>query len=68
MKSTIYVIAVILIIIWGIGFFVYSFGAIIHLLLVIGLVSVILLMVKRDRKRQMDQYDSTDSAPPPRPE
>lgn len=68
MKSTIYAISIILIIIWGIGFFVYSLGAIIHLLLVIGLVSVIIMMVKRDRKSQIDQYDSTDSAPPPRPE
>lgn len=68
MKSAIYIIAAILVIIWGIGFFVYSFGAIIHLLLVVGLVTVILMMARRDRRKQIDQYDSKKTAPPPRPE
>ncbi|WP_367221340.1 lmo0937 family membrane protein [Marinilabilia sp.] len=38
MKYILYIVAVVMIIIWAIGFFIYSIGAIIHLLLVSALV------------------------------
>jgi hypothetical protein len=42
MRNLLYYIAVILVIGWAIGFFGYSAGALIHLLLVIALISIIL--------------------------
>jgi hypothetical protein len=41
MNNLLYLIAVILIIGWGIGFFVYSAGAIIHLLLVFAVIAIL---------------------------
>ncbi len=44
-----YLIAVILIIGWLLGFFVYSAGALIHILLVIALIAVLLRVIRGDR-------------------
>ncbi|MCR6720101.1 MAG: lmo0937 family membrane protein [Chitinophagaceae bacterium] len=44
-----YVIAVILIIGWLLGFFVYSAGALIHVLLVIAIVAILLRLIRGDR-------------------
>jgi hypothetical protein len=41
MENLLYVVAVILVIIWAIGFFAYSAGGIIHLLLVIAIIAII---------------------------
>lgn len=49
MGSLLYLIAVILIIGWAVGFFAYSAGSIIHILLVIAII-VILLRVIQGRK------------------
>jgi len=46
MGSLLYAIAVILIIVWAIGFFAYSVGGIIHILLVIALIAVILRIIQ----------------------
>jgi hypothetical protein len=46
MSSLLYLIAVILVVIWAIGFFAYSAGGIIHVLLVIALIVVILRIIK----------------------
>ena len=50
MGNILYVIAVVMIIIWAIGFFAYSVGAIIHLLLVIALISFLVKIIS-GRKR-----------------
>lgn len=42
MGNILYIIAVIMIIIWAIGFFAFSLGAVIHLLLVIALISFLI--------------------------
>ncbi|MFI5162454.1 MAG: lmo0937 family membrane protein [Sphingobacteriales bacterium] len=47
MSSLLYIIAVILIIGWAIGFFAYSAGSIIHLLLVIAIIALILGVIRR---------------------
>jgi hypothetical protein len=47
MRALLYIIAVIVIIGWIIGFFVHSIGAIIHLLLVIAGVSILLAVIRR---------------------
>ena len=49
MSSLLYTIAVILIIIWAIGFFAYSAGAIIHILLIIAIVSILLRIIQGRR-------------------
>jgi hypothetical protein len=46
MGYILYTIAVILIIIWAIGFLGYNIGGLIHILLVIALISIILRLIK----------------------
>ncbi|WP_264564291.1 lmo0937 family membrane protein [Flavobacterium sp. N3904] len=46
MSNLLYTIAVILVIFWAIGFFAYSAGSIIHILLVIALIAVVLRIIQ----------------------
>lgn len=46
MGNLLYILAVILIIAWAIGFFAYSAGGIIHILLVIALIAVIFRVIQ----------------------
>ncbi|MBK7683173.1 MAG: lmo0937 family membrane protein [Bacteroidia bacterium] len=46
MGNLLYVIAVILLIAWAIGFFAYSVGSIIHILLVIAAISILLNIIR----------------------
>lgn len=45
MRSLLYLIAVVLVIGWALGFFVYSAGSLIHILLVIAVVAVLLRLI-----------------------
>ena len=45
MGSLLYVIAVILVVAWAIGFFAYSAGGIIHILLVIAIIAILLRII-----------------------
>ncbi len=47
MRSILYIVAVILIIGWAIGFLGYHAGGIIHILLVIAIISIILGVIRR---------------------
>lgn len=47
MRSLLYLIAVILIIGWIFGAFVYSVGGIIHILLVLAIISLLLGVIRR---------------------
>ncbi len=49
MSNLLYIVAVILIIFWAIGFFAYSAGGIIHVLLVIAIISIFLRVIQGDR-------------------
>jgi hypothetical protein len=49
MGNLLYIIAVILIIGWIFGAFVYSAGALIHLLLVFAVVAILLRLIRGDR-------------------
>ena len=49
MNNLLYIIAVILIISWAVGFFAYSAGSIIHVLLVIAIIAIILRVIRGDR-------------------
>ncbi|HEY4967173.1 MAG TPA: lmo0937 family membrane protein [Puia sp.] len=48
MGNLLYVIAVVLVIIWAIGFFGYAAGGLIHLLLVIAIVVFLLKFIRRE--------------------
>jgi hypothetical protein len=47
MNSLLYIIAVILIIGWALGVFVYSVTGLIHVLLVIAIIAIILGLIRR---------------------
>ncbi len=49
MSNLLYLIAIILIIGWAIGFFAYSAGGIIHALLVLAIVAVLLRLIRGDK-------------------
>lgn len=49
MSNLLYLIAVILIIFWAIGFFAYSAGGIIHVLLIIAVISVLLRIIQGNK-------------------
>ena len=49
MGSILYLIAVILVIFWAIGFFAYSAGSIIHALLVIAVIAVLFQVIQGRR-------------------
>ena len=44
-----YIIAIILIIGWLLGFFVFSAGGLIHVLLVIAIIAILLRLIRGDR-------------------
>ncbi len=46
MSNLLYTIAIILVIFWAIGFFAYSAGSIIHILLVIAVITVLLRLIQ----------------------
>jgi hypothetical protein len=46
MGNLLYIIAVILLIVWAIGFFGYSSGGIIHILLVIAVIAVLFRIIQ----------------------
>ncbi len=50
MGNLLYIIAVILIVIWALGFFAYHVGGgLIHILLVIAVVAILLKVIRGDR-------------------
>ncbi|HRZ96998.1 MAG TPA: lmo0937 family membrane protein [Paludibacter sp.] len=49
MGNILYIIAVILIIAWAIGFFTFSLGAIIHILLVFAIISFLVRIISGDK-------------------
>lgn len=46
MSNLLYTVAIILIIFWAIGFFAYSAGSIIHVLLVIAIIAILLRLIQ----------------------
>ncbi len=49
MSNLLYTVAVVLIIFWAIGFFAYSAGSIIHILLVIAVIAVLLRLIQGNK-------------------
>jgi Family of unknown function (DUF5670) len=46
MNKALYTVAIILVILWAIGFFAYNAGAFIHLLLVVAVISVLMKVIQ----------------------
>ena len=46
MGNLLYVVAVVLLIAWAIGFFAYSAGGIIHILLVIAIIAILFQVIQ----------------------
>jgi len=46
MSNLLYLVALILIICWAIGFFAYSLGGIIHILLVLAIISILFRIIR----------------------
>ena len=49
MGNLLYLIAVILVIFWAIGFFAYSAGYVIHILLIIAVVAILLRVISGNK-------------------
>ncbi|WP_396141333.1 lmo0937 family membrane protein [Flavobacterium sp.] len=49
MSNLLYTVAVILIILWAVGYFTYDVGAIIHILLLIAVIAIILRLIQGKR-------------------
>lgn len=48
MRSLLYIVAVVLLIGWILGFFVFSLGYLIHVLLVFAVISIVVTLIKRN--------------------
>jgi hypothetical protein len=46
MSNLLYIIAIVLVFLWILGFFVYGSGALIHILLVIAIIAVLFRIIK----------------------
>lgn len=49
MSNLLYTIAIVLLIFWAIGFFAYSAGSVIHILLVIAVIAILLRLIQGRR-------------------
>lgn len=49
MSNLLYLIAVILVVLWAIGFFAYSTSGIIHILLVIAAIAILLRIIQGNK-------------------
>lgn len=46
MQDLLYIVAVVFVILWALGFFMYSAGNLIHILLVIAAIAILLRLIK----------------------
>ena len=53
MANLLYIVAVILIVFWAIGFFAYTAGGIIHILLVLAVISVLLRVIQGNKTTKL---------------
>jgi len=49
MSNLLYIIAIVLIILWATGFFVFNLGSVIHILLIIAIIAVLLQIIRGNR-------------------
>ncbi|WP_264544807.1 MULTISPECIES: lmo0937 family membrane protein [Flavobacterium] len=46
MQNLLYIAAIVCIILWALGYFVYSLGSLVHVLLLIAVIAVLLRIIK----------------------
>jgi hypothetical protein len=46
MGNLLYIVAIVLLILWALGFFVYSLGAVIHILLILAIISILVRIIQ----------------------
>ncbi|HRG29580.1 MAG TPA: lmo0937 family membrane protein [Chitinophagales bacterium] len=46
MGNLLYIVAIVLLIAWALGFFVYSLGAVIHILLILAIISILVRIIQ----------------------
>jgi len=46
MNSFLYLIAVLLVLVWAVGFFAYSAGYLIHILLILAIIAIMLRIIR----------------------
>ena len=49
MGNLLYTIAVVLVVLWAIGYFAYGLGALIHLLLIIAVIALLLRIIQGNK-------------------
>lgn len=49
MGNILYTVAVVMIILWAVGFFAYSVGSVIHILLVIAVIAILLRLIQGNK-------------------
>lgn len=54
MKYILYLIAILFILFWAVGFFIYSIGAIIHLLLIVAVGTVLYNAYRIEKNRKQE--------------
>lgn len=52
MERFLYIVAAIFVIIWALGFFLYSLGAIIHLFLILAVIALLIKLVRSIKYKQ----------------
>jgi len=49
MSNLLYIIAIVLIILWALGFFALNLGSVIHVLLVIAIIAILLRLIRGNK-------------------
>ena len=60
LKKIFYIIALVLIVIWAVGFFVYALGALVHLLLIIA---ILIIAFRISRSSQKNKHRKQEFKP-----
>lgn len=55
LKNIFYIAALVLIVIWAVGFFVYALGALVHLLLIIAILIIAFRVSRSSRRKNRDK-------------
>jgi len=64
MRHLLYVIAIVFLVLWAIGAFVFAVGKIIHLLLILAIISVLIKRLRYSGRKQIQDADSNNPGKP----
>lgn len=49
MSNILYIVAIVLIILWALGYFALNLGSVVHILLVIAVIAILLRLIRGDK-------------------